>query len=103
MNDTDKAGRLRAYMEELPNALVLALTTAVTTLILAVLLNVVVGGDNRDHRIATRCFAHQTTTLIREIVQSSDTLRDRIDLSDYRPVSIEGLDCESVLEQPPVE
>lgn len=88
--------RLAGFLAELPGALMLAILTAATTLIMAVLLSAVLGTENAEHRIASRCFAHNTTELIREIVQASETLSETIDLSKYPPIDITGIDCESV-------
>lgn len=77
----------------------LSVLTAFTTLALAVLLSAVLGTENVQHRIASRCFAHNTTELIREIVATSENLSSQIDLSDYPPISIDGIDCSLIYEQ----
>lgn len=92
--------RAAELYRQLPGAFMMALLTAAVTIILAIVISTVVGGDNNQHRLATRCFAHQTTTLIREIVEASDTLRDRVDLDAYPPIDITGVDCSLLFEQP---
>jgi hypothetical protein len=90
---------MRGLLDELPGALLLAILTAVVTLLLLVAISLVVGGDNEQHRLSSRCFANQTTSLIRELILASDALRERIDLSDFPPIDITGIDCDVVFRQ----
>lgn len=84
---------------ELPGALALAILTGVVTLTLAVLLSIATGAERREDRIAQRCFAHQTTELLRQIVETAPSLSGAIDLSEYPVISIEGIDCDPVFEK----
>ena len=93
--------RLAGFLAELPGALMLAILTAATTLIMAVLLSAVLGTENAEHRTASRCFAHNTTALLREIVSESETLSRTIDLSLYPPISIDGIDCRAIYDAAP--
>lgn len=90
--------RIRAYLDELPGALLLSLLTATTTIVLALVISIVVGGQNAEHRLASRCFANQTMELIREIVRANENLDAKINLDLYPPISIEGINCEVVFE-----
>jgi hypothetical protein len=98
MSDSRILDRLREVRAEIPEAVMLAVMTAFATLALLVVVSSVLGTANEQHRIASRCFANQTTRLIREIVLSSDTLRERIDLADYPLIDVTGIDCEIVFE-----
>jgi hypothetical protein len=90
--------RLREVRDEIPEAIALSVLTAIATLALLIIVSSVLGASNEQHRIATRCFANQTTRLIREIVLSSDILRERIDLAHYPLIDVTGLDCATVFE-----
>lgn len=92
--------KVRGLFEALPGALFTSVLTGVVTLMLLILVSLVVGGDNAEHRLASRCFANQTTELIREIVEANENLSKRIDLDKYQPISIDGVDCDTVLEHP---
>lgn len=102
--------KLRTYREELPNALLLATLTAVVTLILAMLISVVLGGEQREllrravsngeevvqHSAITRCELAYLVELVKVIGEQSPQL----DLEDYPTVNTDGLDCEAVISQP---
>jgi hypothetical protein len=83
---------------ELPGAAVVAVMTAGVLLMLAFLLSAVLGSDNADHRIGSRCSQYETIALLREIVLADDALRERIDLTRYLLPSIEGINCQSIYE-----
>ena len=90
--------RLRAYVAELPNALVLAFTTAAVTLILAIILNMVLGGENVRHREASRCQAALIVSMLRDayaVNPAYEVIRD-----DYPEINLEGLDCTPYLVEP---
>lgn len=80
-------------LRELPGALALATLTGVVTLLLVVLLSAIFGGANAQHRTETRCYNALVVGLLREIIANAPSLQDSVDLADYPPVNIEGLDC----------
>lgn len=80
----------------------LAILTAVVTLGLLVVLSVVFGGANAEHRAETRCYNAQLDALLREIISNAPSLSEAVDLDDYPAVNIEGLDC-TFFEEPPPE
>jgi hypothetical protein len=102
--------RLRAYIEELPGALFLAILTAAVTILLALILSAVIGGQQRgllesaaangaevvDHAKVARCESAYIVEMLRAIGQQSPTL----DLSRFEPVNTTGLDCEAILRSP---
>ena len=102
--------RLRAYIEELPGALFLAILTAAVTILLALILSAVIGGQQRhllesaaangaevvDHAKVARCESAYIVEMLRAIGQQSPTL----DLSRFAPVDTTGLDCEAILHSP---
>lgn len=85
--------RFRSYLEELPNALVLGFVTAVTTILLAIVLSLVLGGANEDHRLAQRCFAHHTHEMVAAIIAAAPEHFADIDVSEYPEIDITGIDC----------
>ena len=84
MNDS----RLRAYLAELPNALFLGFITAAVTLILAIVLSVLLGGENVAHREASRCQAAYIVEVLEQFAEYHG-----IDPADIDRINIEGLDC----------
>lgn len=91
--------RVGAYLAELPGALRLSVLTAIVTLALAVALSLVLGSENSDHRLELRCFERHTQQLLHEMVLADPALRDAIDLSQYPPINVNGIDCERFLEE----
>lgn len=90
--------RLRVYLAELPNALLLAVTTAAVTLILAVLLSVVLGGENVRHREANRCQAALIVSMLRDAYRLNPVYEP---ISERYPnVNTQGIDCTPYLVQP---
>lgn len=87
--------RLRAYAAELPNALMLAFTTAAVTLMLAVVLSLVLGGENHRHREATRCQAAYIVDIMQEIAETAE-----IPLTNNRDINTAGIDCAPYLVEP---
>lgn len=102
--------KLRAYADELPGALMLAVLTAVTTILLILVLSAVLGAENRalqeqavfngeevvDHAIVARCEMAYIVELLKEIGAQSESL----DLTQYPNINVEGLDCEAVITEP---
>lgn len=89
---------LQALWHELPQAILLAVLTAVTTLFLVIVVSVVLGGETNEHRQASRCFAHDNMALLREIVLADPDLRKHIDLSRYPIINVDGVDCSALYE-----
>lgn len=90
--------RLRAYVAELTSALPLAFTTAAATLMLAVVLSVVLGGENVRHREANRCQAALIVAMLRDayaVNPAYEAIRDR-----YPEVNLEGIDCTPYVIEP---
>lgn len=102
--------KLRAYVAELPGALMLAFLTAIVTIVLILILSLVLGGEQRrltsqavqngqeaiDSAVVARCEIAHLVDIVKEIgVQSSN-----LDLSRYDNINTEGLDCHAILTQP---
>ena len=88
--------RLRLYVKELPNALMLAVLTAVVTLLLAVLLSAVLGGAQDQHRLQTRCYGAIQIEMLRDAFAANPIYADI--LEKYPPVNIEGIDCSFITD-----
>lgn len=86
--------KLVTYARKFPEAIGIAILTAVTTVVLALILALVTGGQSREDRAATRCYAAQTHAMILEVLQHAPSLDGLVDLGDYPPINTEGLDCE---------
>lgn len=102
--------RIVEIFRGLPSILVLSFVTAVTTIVLAMILSLVIGGENRrlqqqavtnaqeivDHAAVSRCEMAYVVEILKEIGQQAEGL----DLSAYPVINTEGLDCESILKDP---
>ena len=90
--------KVRDYVDELPNLLLIAFTTAAVTLILAVLLSVVLGGENVRHREATRCQNALIVNMLRDayaVNEAYESIRD-----NYPEINLDGIDCTPYLVEP---
>ena len=90
--------RVREMMAEIPGMLMLAFTTAAVTLMLAVVLSIVLGGENVRHREANRCQAALIVSMLRDayaVNPAYEEIRDR-----HPDVNLEGIDCRPYLVEP---
>ena len=102
--------RARAYVAELPGALLLSILTATTTIVLALIISLVLGGESRalqeqavangqetvDHAAVSRCELAHVVDILKEIGEQAEGL----DLSKYEELNTDGLDCDAILLEP---
>lgn len=83
------------FRDHVVSQLALAFLTAVTTLTLLVVLSMVFGQANAEHRIAGRCNAFEMREMIFELAESLGSPFDR---SEHPALNMRGIDCSLVWE-----
>lgn len=92
----NEMSRVREWLQDhVVSQLALAFLTAVTTLTLLVVLSMIFGQANVEHRIAGRCNAYHTQEMLFDLAES---LGHPFDRSEYPILNMDGVDC-SIVEE----
>lgn len=92
----NEMSRVRTWFSQhIFSQLALAFLTAVTTLLLLVILSLLFGQANVEHRIAGRCNAFEMREMIFELAESLGSPFDR---SEHPALNMRGIDCSLVWE-----
>lgn len=82
----------KALIREFPTAIL----TGITTIVLILLLSVLLGASNNEHRVSSRCNAYHMQEMIFELAEQLGTPLDR---ADHPVLDMDGIDCSLVQDR----